>query len=89
MTDATFDRNLRKYADLMVQVGVNLREGDLLHLTINVTDDPTIRRLAHYVVEAAYKAGAKYVDLNWSDETESKTESAKSESSPAKSPGTS
>lgn len=72
MPDTTFDQNLRKYADLAIQVGVNLSEGDLLHLTLNMTDDPNIRKLAHYTVEAAYKAGAKYVDLNWRDEQASR-----------------
>ena len=68
MSDSSFDQNLRKYADLLVKVGVNITEGDLLHLTVSVTDDPNIRKLAHYAVEAAYKAGAKYVDLVWNDE---------------------
>lgn len=72
MTDATFDQNLRKYADLLVKVGVNLHAGDLLHLTVGLTDDPAIRRLAHYTIEAAYRAGATYVDLNWQDEVETK-----------------
>ena len=72
MTDATFDQNLRKYANLLVKVGVNLREGDLLHLTVSLSDDPTIRKLAHYTIEAAYQAGAKYVDVNWNDEYEAK-----------------
>lgn len=68
MPDSTFDQNLRKYANLLVQIGVNIKEGDLLHLTVSVTDDPNIRKLAHYTVEAAYQAGAKYVDLVWNDE---------------------
>ena len=72
MTDTTFDTNLRKYADLLVRIGVNLTEGDLLHFTVNVTDDPNIRILAHYIVESAYKAGAKYVDVRWVDEVISK-----------------
>ncbi len=72
MPDTTFDQNLRKYADLAIQVGVNLSEGDLLHFTVNMTDDPNVRKLAHYTVEAAYKAGARYVDLNWRDEEASR-----------------
>lgn len=72
MSDAVFDQNLRKYASLLVNVGVNLRAGDLLHLTASLTDDPTIRKLVHYTIEAAYQAGAKYVDVNWNDDEESK-----------------
>lgn len=68
MTDISFEQNLRKYANLLVNVGVNLQAGDLLHLTVSLTDDPRIRRLAHYVVEAAYQKGARYVDLVWNDE---------------------
>src|SRR5690606_37697613 len=71
MSDAVFDQNLRKYASLLVNVGVNLRAGDLLHLTASLTDDPTIRKLVHYTIEAAYQAGAKYVDVNWNDDEES------------------
>lgn len=72
MTNATFDQNLRKYADLLVKVGANVTEGDLLHLTVSVTDDPNIRKLAHYAVESAYQSGAKYVDLAWNDEVAGK-----------------
>ncbi len=72
MTDTTLDTNLRKYANLLVHIGVNITEGDLLHFTVNVTDDPNIRKLAHYTVEAAYQAGAKYVDVQWTDEVTSK-----------------
>jgi len=67
MSDLSFDQNLRKYANLLVKVGVNITEGDLLYLRVSMTDDPNIRKLAHYTVEAAYQAGAKYVDLIWND----------------------
>jgi len=72
MTDSTLDTNLRKYAELVVHAGVTITEGDLLHFSIGVSDDPNIRKLAHYVVESAYKAGAKIVDLNWRDEVTAK-----------------
>jgi aminopeptidase len=72
MADTAFDQNLHKYATLLVKVGVNLRPGDLLHVTVSLTDDPAIRKLVHYIVEIAYQAGAKYVDVNWNDEVEAK-----------------
>jgi aminopeptidase len=72
MTETSLDTNLRKYADLLVYIGVNITEGDLLHFTVDVTDDPNIRKLVHYTVESAYKAGAKFVDVNWRDEVVSK-----------------
>lgn len=67
MNQENFEQNLRKYAEVLVRIGVNITEGDLLHLTVSVSDDPNIRKLAHYVVEAAYDAGAKFVDVEWRD----------------------
>lgn len=68
MTNATFEQNLRKYADLLVRVGANVTEGDVLLFRTVVNDDPVTRQLAHYVIEAAYKAGAKFVDVEWTDD---------------------
>ncbi len=65
----TFEQNLKKYADIIVRIGINISEGDLLLLQVSLTDDPNIRTLAHLVIEAAYQAGAKYVDVNWIDAT--------------------
>ena len=67
MNNAQFEQNLKKYANLLVRIGANVTEGDLLYFRCSVTDDPTIRRLAHYIIEAAYKAGAKFVDVEWAD----------------------
>lgn len=67
MTDTQFEQNLKKYADVLVRVGVNITEGDLLLLTVTLTGDEATQRLAHYVIESAYAAGAKYVDVNWTD----------------------
>lgn len=72
MSDKNFEANLRKYAELLVKVGANISEGDILHLTVSVSDDPNIRKLAHHAVEIAYQAGAKFVDLNWNDEVAGK-----------------
>lgn len=72
MSDKNFEVNLRKYAELLVKVGANIGEGDILHLTVSVSDDPNIRMLAHHAVEIAYQAGAKFVDLNWNDEVAGK-----------------
>lgn len=72
MNNATFEQNLKKYANLLVRIGANITEGDVLYFRTSVTDDPTIRRLAHYIIEEAYKAGAKFVDVEWRDETAAK-----------------
>src|SRR3990172_6333772 len=61
---------LQKYAEVVVRVGLNLREGQRL-----IINNPTTRGvllhtapLVREVARAAYKAGARYVDVMWSDE---------------------
>lgn len=65
---SNFETNLKKYADLLVRVGNNVQPGSRLMLQASLDDDPTIRRLVHYVVESAYKAGASFVKVDWRDE---------------------
>ena len=50
-----------KIAKLAVNVGINLQKGQEVTLTISTNAD----YLAPYIVEEAYKAGAKKVDINW------------------------
>lgn len=64
MDQQEFDRLLTKYADVTVHIGLNLRQGQSLSIRGILEDAPFIRK----VVESAYKAGAKYVDVLWSDE---------------------
>ena len=61
---------LQKYAEAIVRVGLNLREGQRLFIT-NWTArgvPPAGRPLVHEVTKAAYAAGAKYVEAIWGDE---------------------
>ncbi|HSK67261.1 MAG TPA: aminopeptidase, partial [Anaerolineales bacterium] len=61
---------LRKYAEAIVRVGLNLREGQRLIIT-NATArgvPPSGRPLVHEVAKAAYAAGARFVDVIWGDE---------------------
>lgn len=61
---------LRKYAEAIVKVGLNLRTGQRLIIT-NATArgvPPAGRALVHEVTRAAYAAGAKYVEVIWGDE---------------------
>lgn len=61
---------LRRYAEAIVKVGLNLREGQRLVIT-NATArgvPPAGRALVHEVTRAAYAAGARYVDVIWGDE---------------------
>jgi len=62
--------HLRKYAEAIVKVGLNLREGQRLIITLSVTRGvpPAGRELVHEVTKAAYAAGARYVDVIWGDE---------------------
>jgi len=60
---------LKKYAQLAVEVGANVQEGQLV--VINSTTET--RELARLLVEAAYNRGAKKVSVNWSDDYVSRT----------------
>ena len=66
---------LQKYAELIVRVGLNLREGQRL-LINNLTTRGVplhVAPLVREVAKAAYKAGARYVDVLWGDEELLKT----------------
>jgi aminopeptidase len=64
-----FQRNLEKYAELAVKVGVNVQEGQIL--VVNATLDAA--QLVRLVVKQAYEVGAKDVVVNWTDDTVSRT----------------
>jgi len=62
--------SLQKYAELAVRVGLNLRPGQRL-----LINNPSTRGvllhvapLVREIARAAYKAGARYVDVIWGDE---------------------
>jgi aminopeptidase len=59
-----FDKLLSKYADVVVHIGLNLRNDQRLAIRAILDDAPFVRK----VTESAYKAGARYVDVQWSDE---------------------
>ena len=52
---------LKKYANLIVKVGANVQEGQEVRITSSVDD----AYFTKYVVEEAYKAGAKRVEVEW------------------------
>lgn len=64
MNPQEFDQLLAKYADVTVQIGLNLRKGQCLLIRAILEDAPFIRK----VTESAYQAGARYVDVWWTDE---------------------
>ncbi|RPF54046.1 aminopeptidase [Aquisalibacillus elongatus] len=55
---------LQKYANLAIKQGVNIQKGQALSINAPIE----AREFVHYVVEAAYDAGAEGVRVNWSDE---------------------
>lgn len=70
MTGKTHQEMLEKYAEAIVKVGLNIRAGQRLIITLMATRGvphqfaPLVREVA----KAAYKVGAKYVEVLWGDE---------------------
>lgn len=64
-----FDELLKKYADFIVRVGVNPQPGQTLIINCPLDAAP----LARLCVRSAYEAGAYDVQVNWSDDTVSRT----------------
>lgn len=62
----SFEENLQKYADIAIRVGLNLQPGQRLLVRAVVTEPA--QQLTRAVVKAAYEAGARYVDVLWSDD---------------------
>jgi aminopeptidase len=70
MSNTAHQEILQKYAEAIVKVGLNLQKGQRLIIT-NATSrgvPPAGRALVHAVTQAAYAAGAKYVEAIWGDE---------------------
>ena len=61
---------LRKYAEAIVRVGLNIRPGQRLIINNAISQGipPAGRALVHEVTKAAYAAGARYVQPIWGDE---------------------
>ncbi|KPV45637.1 aminopeptidase [Alicyclobacillus ferrooxydans] len=58
-----FQRNLREYAKLAVRVGVNIQPEQGLFVQAPVQ----AAEFTHLIVDEAYQAGARVVDVEWSD----------------------
>jgi len=54
---------LEKYAQLVVRTGINVRAGQLVLVEADVEHTPLVRAIA----EEAYAAGARYVDVSYTD----------------------
>ena len=60
----THDERLSRYAELAVRVGANVQPGQLVEVIGRVEHAPVARA----VTRAAYQAGARYVDVYYSDQ---------------------
>lgn len=63
-----FEKNLQKYAKLLVTKGINVQPGDWVKMTISVDQAP----LARLITKEAYTLGAEKVIVKWSDDEISK-----------------
>ena len=59
----TFAEYLKKYADVIVKVGLNLQDGQRLLISSPLA----AVALVHAVTDSAYRHGARYVGVIWSD----------------------
>lgn len=63
-TVANLDALQERYAELIIRAGINLQPGQGVSLRAELEHAPFVRRL----VRAAYRAGAKYVAVQWDDD---------------------
>ena len=70
MTGKTHQEMLAKYAEAIVKVGLNIRAGQRLIITLMATRGVPYQfaPLVHEITKAAYGVGAKYVEVLWGDE---------------------
>src|SRR3954468_9020834 len=61
---AVVDERLERYADLTVRVGANVQPGQTVFLNALIEHAP----LARAITRAAYRAGARYVDVRYRDD---------------------
>src|SRR5215212_2066705 len=66
------DELLQRFADLVVRVGVNVQPGQ----GVVVSADVAQVEIARVVVERAYAAGARWVEVLWSDAVARRSELA-------------
>ncbi|MFN8178967.1 MAG: aminopeptidase [bacterium] len=60
----SFEQSLERYADVVVRIGVGLQKGQRLVVRASVETAPFTRA----AVAAAYRAGARMVDVLWTDD---------------------
>jgi len=70
MTRPTHQEMLKKYAEVIVRIGLNVRQGQRLIITNSRIRGVPLHTapLVHEVAQQAYAAGARYVEVIWGDE---------------------
>ncbi|MFX1324611.1 MAG: aminopeptidase [Promethearchaeota archaeon] len=67
-----FEKNLDKYAEVIVKVGLNLQSGQRLIIGAPIFSDHfapiELYPLIRVIVKKAYQSGAKFVDVMWTDD---------------------
>lgn len=63
MNKTTFEQNLKKYANLITQVGVNVQPGQTVVLSASIDQ----AQLVHLITSSAYRLGAQEVIVDWTD----------------------
>ncbi|MCB0211540.1 MAG: aminopeptidase [Anaerolineae bacterium] len=64
MTELPYEQQLHNYADIAVKIGVNLQAGQRLIVRGPIEAAPLVR----LITASAYQAGARLVDVIWSDD---------------------
>ncbi len=59
-----FERNLEKYAEIAVNIDLNIQKGQEMILSASLDSAPLVRK----IVEKAYEAGAKNIIVEWDDD---------------------
>ncbi|SFS70463.1 aminopeptidase [Marininema halotolerans] len=60
----SFQKNLEKYAKLVVEVGINVQPGQTMVINASIQVADFVRK----IVKRAYEVGAKHVYVEWQDE---------------------
>ena len=63
MSHTDLAQRMVRYAELLIKIGVNLQPGQ----SLNIAADLGHRNFVKEVVAAAYRSGAKFVNLDWID----------------------
>ncbi|MDY2987335.1 MAG: aminopeptidase [Peptoniphilus sp.] len=70
----TFEKKLAKYAKLIINMGIKVKEGDMVSISGEVVNYEFLR----YIAEEAYAAGAKDVKIQYNDQKFTKLKYQKS-----------